>query len=109
MKPVVWRDVAEQDASDAALWYARQGGLALGEAFLAEVEATLERIARHPGIGSQRHATLVPGLPAPLRWLPLHRFDRFLVYYFEVPDHVEVVRIWNVARGLEALMAGEDE
>ena len=40
----------------------------------------------------------------PLRFHRLQRFDRYLVYYFDRPNHVEVLRIWDSARGLDALM-----
>ncbi len=108
MKPVEWRSQARRDAAEAAYWYARQGGLLLGEAFLAEVDATLESIARHPAIGSVRHAGHASGLPSPLRFLPLRRFDHHLVYYIDLPEHVEVIRVWHASRGLEALMEGEE-
>ncbi|WP_369038780.1 hypothetical protein [Stenotrophomonas maltophilia] len=45
MKAIEWRPRAEADAADAALWFARQGGLVLGRRFLAELEVTLQRIA----------------------------------------------------------------
>lgn len=105
MKPVEWRTQARRDAAESAYWYARQGGLALGEAFLADVDAALGIIACHPAIGAARHAGHVPGLPAPLRFVPLKRFEHHLVYYLDLPDHVEIVRLWHAARGLAALMA----
>lgn len=108
MKPVEWRPQARRDAATAAYWYARQGGLPLGEAFLAEVNATLDTIARHPAAGSVRHAGHAPELPSPLRFLPLKRFEQHLVYYIDLSDCIEVIRIWHAARGLSALMEGEE-
>jgi toxin ParE1/3/4 len=107
VKPVEWRAQARRDAAESAYWYARQGGLPLGEAFLAKVDTALESIARHPAIGSLRHAAHAADLPSPLRFLPLKRFEHHLVYYIDLPGHVEVIRIWHASRGLEALM--EDE
>ena len=95
MKPVEWRTQARRDAAESAYWYARQGGLPLGEAFLAEVDAALRTIAGHPAIGSLRHAGHVVDLPSPLRFLPLKHFEHHLVYCIDMPDHVEVVRIWG--------------
>ncbi|MEN9477363.1 MAG: hypothetical protein RLZZ300_1504, partial [Pseudomonadota bacterium] len=43
-------------------------------------------------------------LPSPLRFLPLKRFEHHLVYYIELPDYVEVIRVWHASRGLAALM-----
>ncbi len=92
---------------ESAYWYARQGGLSLGDAFLAEVDAALKSIAKHPGSGSTRHAEHAPDLPSPLRFLPLKRFERHLVYYIDLPDHVEVIRVWHAARGLGALIGAD--
>ncbi|MCR1819036.1 type II toxin-antitoxin system RelE/ParE family toxin [Stenotrophomonas sp. GD04032] len=69
MKAIEWRPRAEADAADAALWFARQGGLVLGRRFLAELETTLQRIAVFPGSGSTRHADVAAQLPVPLRFM----------------------------------------
>jgi toxin ParE1/3/4 len=108
MKPARWRPAARRDADDATAWYADQGGAALALAFIDALESAVVRSRRHPGAGSQRHASLVPGLPAPLRFTPLDRFDRYLVYYLAVPTHVEVIRVWDAARGLEPLLSRAD-
>lgn len=79
----------------------------MGEAFLAEVDAALDSIARHPAIGSLRHAEHALDLPSPLRFVPLKRFDHHLIYYIDLPQHVEVIRVWHASRGLGALMDGE--
>ena len=50
------------------------------------------------------HAALIPDLPAPMRFFPMQRFEHYLIYYLDLPDHVEVVRVWNASRGLQALM-----
>lgn len=76
----------------------------MAERFLAQVESALESIARHPAIGSPRHAGHASDLPEPLRYLSLQRFKNHLVYYIDLPEHIEVVRIWHSARGLQALM-----
>lgn len=102
MKRLHWRPLARQDADDAASWYANQGGLALELAFIDELQAATELIARHPGSGSTRHAVLFPDLSTPLRFSPLKRFERYLIYYLEFPDHLEIVRIWDAARDLPA-------
>ncbi|HCT28962.1 MAG TPA: plasmid stabilization protein [Stenotrophomonas sp.] len=104
MKAIEWRPRAEADAADAALWFARQGGLALGQRFLEELGATLQRIALFPASGSTRHADLAAQLPAPLRFMLVPAFERYLVYYLDLPDRVDVMRVWWVDRGLDALM-----
>ena len=104
LRPVVWRPAAERDAGDIAAYYAVEGGLALELKFIDALAAAFELIARHPASGSTRHALLFPELPAPLRFHPLRHFERVLVYYMDMPAHLEVVRVWDAARGLEALL-----
>lgn len=108
MKRIHWQPLATQDAKEATDWYAAQGGLALALAFIAELEAVVDLIARHPASGSARHARLFPELSVPLRFQALKRFSRFLIYYLELPDHIEIVRVWHVAQGLDALLEETD-
>lgn len=107
MKPLRLRGQARNDADEAAAWYARQGGVALELAFVDELNAAYDLIRQHPGIGSIRHAEQAPDLPSPLRFLPLKRFEHHLVYYIDLPEHVEVIRVWHASRGLDALMGEE--
>lgn len=107
MKPLRLRGQARKDADEAAAWYAQQGGLALELAFADALQTAYDLIQRHPGIGSARHAEHAADLPSPLRFLPLRRFERHLVYYIDLPEHVEVIRVWHASRGLEVLMDGE--
>lgn len=104
MKPLRLREQARKDADEAAAWYASQGDIALELAFTDALQAAYGLIRRHPGIGSTRHATHASDLPSPLRFLPLKRFEHHLVYYIELPDYVEVIRVWHASRGLAALM-----
>ena len=104
MKPLRLREQAKSDADEAAAWYAKQGGLALELAFVDALEAAYDLIFRHPRIGSTRHAEHAADLPTPLRLLPLKRFDHHLIYYIELPQHVEIIRVWHASRGLDVLM-----
>lgn len=104
MKAIDWKPRAETDAADGALWFARQGGVALGTRFLAELQATLQRIALFPASGSSRHAELAAQLPGTLRFMLISSFERYLVYYIDQPARVQVIRVWCVDRGLDGLM-----
>lgn len=104
MKPLFWRAAAERDATELASYYAAEGGAALEVKFLDALETALDLIATHPASGSLRHAYLFPDLPSPLRFHPLRHFERVLVYWIVLPDHIEIVRVWHAARGLDALM-----
>ena len=68
----------------------------------------VRQVARHPASGSTRHAALFPELPVPLRFHPLRHFERVLVYYRDLPAHGEVIRVWDAARGLDALLDDTD-
>ncbi|MBA3487284.1 MAG: type II toxin-antitoxin system RelE/ParE family toxin [Lysobacter sp.] len=103
MKPRHWRPTAVDDADAAALWYSVQGGVSLELAFIDALDAATDLIARHPDSGSTRHAGLFPELPLPLRFIVLRRFDRYLVYYLDLPDYVDIIRVWDASRGLQAL------
>lgn len=107
MKPVDWRPQARADAADAAWWYASEGGLDLGLRFYDALDVLLARLARNPASGSTRHAHAAPDLAVPLRFVVLDEFERYLVYYLDLPDRVLVIRIWNTARGLDALVADD--
>lgn len=109
LRPIARRPAAERDIAGAAAYYAMQGGLALELDFIDALQGTFDLIARHPASGSTRHAHLLSQLPAPLRYHPLKRFDRYLVYYLDLPTHVEVLRVWDASRGLEALMQDTTE
>jgi toxin ParE1/3/4 len=104
LKRVEWSHQARRDTAEGADWYAAEGGLPLAERFLTQVHATLQRVAQFPASGSTRHAGCIEGLHAPLRFVPVARFERYLIYYLDLPTHVEVLRVWNSARGLDALM-----
>lgn len=82
--------------------------MALEIAFADALEAAIRLIEQHPASGALRHADGIAGLPAPLRFHPVRGFERYLVYYVDMPAYVDVVRIWNCARGLDALMDEAD-
>ena len=71
--------------------------------FIDAVEAAYRLLSAHPASGSPRHAHVLPELPVPLRFHPIRDFERTLIYYLDQPDAVEVIRVWDAARGLEAL------
>jgi toxin ParE1/3/4 len=101
VKPARLRGAAKQDLSDAAVYYAEQGGLALGEDFLLEATAELSRIEDMPGLGSLRAGQLcgVDGLRAwPVKRFPLRWF------YFERDSHLDVVRLLGDRRDVAAVL-----
>ncbi len=75
--------------------------------FIDAVEAAYRLLSAHPASGSPRHAHVLPELPVPLRFHPIKHFERVLIYYLDQPDAVEVIRISDASRGLDALLEEE--
>lgn len=107
-KPVVQRPRADADIDDIFRWLRRESPPSALK-FLDAVQAACELLGEHPAAGSKRHAEYCPELPHPLRFFPLTGFPRILVYCMDRPDAVEVIRVWDSARGLEALMEDIEE
>ena len=102
MKPVRLRPRAEADLVEVARYYARDGGLALGERVFDAALAALEPIQQRPSIGSPRLGLLcdIPGLRSwrvtgfPIQWL-----------YFEASDHIDIVRLLGERQDMIAILA----
>ena len=100
MKLARLRPRAEQDLVEIARYYAQEGGIALGERMFDAALAALEPIQRMPRMGSPRLGLLceIPGLRSrrvsgfPLQW-----------FYFEVDDHLDVVRLLGDRQDIAAI------
>lgn len=103
MKPVWQRPQAGADIASIAD-FLRGKSLSSACRFIEEIEAAYALQADHPCSGSARHAELLPELPAQLRFHPVRHFERILIYYMDLDDRVEVLRVWDATRGLEALI-----
>jgi toxin ParE1/3/4 len=105
MNAIHRRQRARQDLVDITRFYAREAGLRVAKRFLAQVEATLTRLASMPGMGS--HYDLHHPALADLRFFPVSRFRKYLVFYRPVPGGIEVVRVLHGARDIEPILAQE--
>jgi toxin ParE1/3/4 len=97
------RRKARQDLVDIFRYYARKAGLRVAERFFAEAGATFKRLAVTPGIGSHyehEHPAL-----AGLRFFPVSRFRKYLVFYRSVVGGIEVIRILHGARDIDSFLA----
>jgi len=101
MKPLHWQHPARQDAMDAAKWYGRQAGVAVGERFLVAVAASLAHIAGNPATGSTRY-TVALQLDG-LRFWPVTDFPH-LIFYVERDDRIDVWRVLHAQRDIPAWM-----
>lgn len=92
-KPVVLRQQAEQDISEAVEHYRAEAGEAVALKVIDELERVLTRMATHPGTGSSRYAHDL-GLPG-LRFQLLRKHP-YLVFYVEQENSIDV---WRVLHG----------
>lgn len=103
MKAVVVRSKADGDIDRALAYYAAELP-DRRDALLAAFERTFLRIGRNPGAGTPRYAHQL-GITG-LRAVPTPRFP-FLVFYFEVPKEIWVLRVLHQKRELPRLVMEE--
>jgi toxin ParE1/3/4 len=87
-KPVRLDDEAEAEINAAVAWYdSRAERTEVGDEFLAEIDAAIERIGEHPAAFQ-----LVPRVSRKLdvRSCPLHRFP-FSLMFVELATEIRVV------------------
>jgi len=86
-KPLLLAREAEADLDEAMTWYEeRQPGL--GERFLTAVKATLRRVARNPGLGSQP-----PGVGDDDARRSLVKKFPYAVVYYETATEIRVIAV----------------
>jgi toxin ParE1/3/4 len=106
MSLIVRRHAARQDLVEIVYPYLREGSPASADRFRLQAEATFERLASGPNIGT-RYEFDHPAL-AEVRYFPLpSRFKKFLVFYRPVADGIEIVRVLHGARDIHRLLSEE--
>ncbi len=100
-RPVVLRDLAQQDIDEAIAHYQAEGGDPLALRLIDAVQQAFRRIGSHPGIGSLRYSYEL-GLEGLRAW-PLRRFP-LVVFYREQADHIDVWRVLHAQRDIPAWM-----
>jgi toxin ParE1/3/4 len=96
---------ARLDLVDIFRHLVRDAGLGVARRFSAEAEATFTRLAGMPGMGTRtryEHPALTD-----LRFFPISRYRKFLVFYRPVPDGIEIVRVLHGARDIDRILAEE--
>jgi len=86
--PLVFEPEVQAEVDEAYSWYERQRE-GLGEAFLAEVEAALDRIQQNPELRAAIYRNV--------RRCPLRRFP-YAVYYRIEPGRLAVVAVHHTKR-----------
>jgi toxin ParE1/3/4 len=93
------RPQADQDLDAALAFLLQENSSAAALQLLGEYEAALSRIAGRPAIGSPRYAHLLPGL----RYWRLRKHS-YLVFYVELPDFIDVLRVLHAKRDIPAAL-----
>jgi toxin ParE1/3/4 len=101
-KPVVLRQRAQRDISEAVDHYRGEAGGAVALRLIDELERVLTRMATHPGAGSSRYAHDL-GLPG-LRFQLLRRYP-YLVFYVEQDTSIDVWRVLHSHRDIPAWLS----
>jgi toxin ParE1/3/4 len=99
------RPSARRDLVDIFYYYVSKGTLPTARRFLAQAEATFQRLADMPGLGA-RYEPHEP-LYAELRYFPVTRFRVYLVFYRPIPGGIEVFRVLHGARDINGILAEE--
>ena len=99
-KPEAKRDLIDRMA------YLDRTNAALAGRFLVAVETTFEQLARNPGLGGFCELEL-PAL-ANIRVFPVKRFPKYLIFYREREDGIEVIRILHGAQDLEGIFSATE-
>ena len=107
-KPLRYRPQATADIEAIGRFLFGQSPEAAARVVSA-VEQAYALLAEHPASGSSRHSGLFPTLPVPLRFHPIAGFPRVLIYYLDLPEALEIVRLWDAARGLDAFVEDTQE
>lgn len=105
-KPIFIRPQASQDIDEVFAFIAQNNQTAALQFFDA-VRLTLAQLGRMPGIGTF-FLTTNPRLTSLRKW-PVKGFRRYLIFYFEHDNQIEVVRILQASRDLNRILNTLDE
>jgi toxin ParE1/3/4 len=103
MKPVRLTPKADSDIDTCFAWIAKDNPVAALR-FLDAIELTCDTLSHMPHMGSPRYAEtpLVRGV----RMLAIKGFEKYLLFYLEREDSVDVIRVLHGARDIpEALQS----
>lgn len=94
MAIVVKRPLAELDLLE--IWdYIADDSMDRADEFLDRIEEKLQRLALNPGLGRKRDE-LLPGLQS----FPI---GNYVVFYQEIQDGIDVIRVLRGSRDIEAI------
>ena len=85
--------------------YIRQRNPRAALRFLDAAEATIRQLATLPGLGARYDAS--HPILAEIRFFPISRFKKDIVFYRPLADGVEVLRILHGAQDIHRILAEE--
>ena len=104
--PVRKRPQAIRDLADVAVYLADESGDdKLGVRFLDAAEASFEQLASMPGMGATRQYD-DPDLEGVRMWA-ITGFPSHLIFYRQLGDGIEVIRVLHAKRDIEAILGGK--
>jgi toxin ParE1/3/4 len=98
---VIIEPAADQDLRDQ-FDYIAQDSLDAALRFLDAASSTFEELVRMPGMGVPQQFTN-PRLASIRRW-PIRDFERYLIFYRETEDGIEVLRVLHSARDIQRIL-----
>ena len=101
-KPVVKRSLVEEDVLVQAFYIARDNPEA-AERYLDAVEEAFRALGQTPGLGGPYRNPRLKGL----RRLILQGFSNHLIFYLDLPEHIDILRVLHAARDLQTILDEE--
>jgi toxin ParE1/3/4 len=99
------RPRARQDLIDIFRYFAREASVATAQRFLSQAKITFEQLARMPSMGSKYEA--VTESLENVRYFPIRRFKKYLVFYLPYDLGIDVLRVLHGARDIPSILADE--
>ena len=106
MSRVLRREAARRDLIQQFTWYADNASVEVADRFLSSVERTLKRLAMAPASGAPVTVTRQE-LTGLRRW-PVEGFEKVLLFYFPLPNGIDLVRVLHGSRDLGRLFEAAD-
>jgi len=103
---VVVDPAADRDLDDSRDYIA-QDNPEVALRFLSAAGQAFEELARMPRMGSPKEFRN-PRLAGVRQWR-IHDFERYLIFYREIEDGIEIIRVLHASRDIESILEGLQE